>query len=51
MDALYESEGYSAGQSNVLRMLGYFSLIGLLRMRVVLGDATAGLKVRCCCAR
>lgn len=44
VDALYASEGYSATASNVLRMLGYFSLIGLLRVHCVLGDHTAGLR-------
>jgi translation initiation factor 3 subunit L len=42
--ALYASEGYSLTSSNVLRMLGYFSLIGLLRAHCVLGDHEAGLK-------
>jgi translation initiation factor 3 subunit L len=42
--ALMQTEGYSATASNVLRMLGYFSLIGLLRVHCVLGDHTAGLR-------
>lgn len=33
-----------AGQSSVLRMLGYFSLIGLLRMHVLVGDFQSALK-------
>jgi translation initiation factor 3 subunit L len=41
---LYASEGYSLTSSNVLRMLGYFSLIGLLRVHCVLGDHEAGLR-------
>jgi len=41
---LYKTEGYSSTSSNVLRMLGYFSLIGLLRVHCVLGDHVAGLK-------
>lgn len=44
MEALYNTEGYSATSSNVLRMLGYFSLIGLLRVHCVLGDHLAGLR-------
>lgn len=43
VEALYESEGYSASRSNVLRMLGYFSLAGLLRVHAVLGDYPAAL--------
>ena len=43
-EELYKTEGYSATASNVLRMLGYFSLIGLLRVHCVLGDHVAGLK-------
>ena len=44
VEALFRTEGYSPTASNVLRMLGYFSLIGLLRIHCVLGDHTAGLK-------
>lgn len=44
IEALYTTEGYSATSSNVLKMLGYFSLIGLLRVHTVLGDPLAGLK-------
>lgn len=44
VQALFRSEGYSPTSSNVLRMLGYFSLIGLLRVHCVLGDHTTGLK-------
>lgn len=43
-EALYTTEGYSTTSSNVLRMLGYFSLIGLLRVHCVLGDHCAGIK-------
>ena len=39
-----ETEGYEAQSSNVLRTLGYFSLIGLLRMHTLLGDYEAALK-------
>ncbi len=45
MERLYESDGYHPAQSNVRRMLGYFSLIGLLRVHSVLGDYTAALQV------
>ena len=44
IDALYSTEGYNPTASNVRRMLGYFSLIGLLRVHCVLGDHVAGLK-------
>jgi translation initiation factor 3 subunit L len=43
-EALYASEGYSPAASNVLRMLGYFSLIGLARVHCVLGDHAAALR-------
>ena len=33
-------------QSNVRRMLGYFALVGLLRVHSILGDYTAALQVR-----
>lgn len=42
--ALYASEGYSLTSSNVLRMLGYFSLIGLLRVHCTLGNHEEGLR-------
>lgn len=41
---MFQTEAYIPGQSNVLHMLGYFSLIGLLRMHSILGDARAGLQ-------
>ena len=44
VDALYASEGYLPTASNVRRMLGYFSLIGLLRVHCVLGDHITGLQ-------
>lgn len=44
VEALYSSEGYTSTSSNVRRMLGYFSLIGLLRVHCVLGDHVAGLR-------
>ena len=37
MERFYETEGYEAG-SNVLRMVGYFSLVGLLRVHTLVGD-------------
>lgn len=45
VERLYESDGYDPRQSNVRRMLGYFSLIGLLRVHSVLGDYTAAMQV------
>jgi translation initiation factor 3 subunit L len=44
VEELYNTEGYSSTSSNVLRMLGYFSLIGVLRVHCVLGDPVAGLE-------
>ncbi|KAG7675274.1 hypothetical protein Ndes2526B_g08141 [Nannochloris sp. 'desiccata'] len=44
VEALYSSEGYNPTSSNVRRMLGYFSLIGLLRVHCVLGDHVTGLR-------
>ncbi|GFH09297.1 eukaryotic translation initiation factor 3 subunit L, partial [Haematococcus lacustris] len=42
---LCAAEGYHPNQSNVLRMLGYFSLIGLLRVHTLIGDYHTALKV------
>jgi translation initiation factor 3 subunit L len=36
-ERFYASEGYDGG-SNVLRMIGYFSLTGLLRVHTLVGD-------------
>jgi translation initiation factor 3 subunit L len=37
--------GYAhKGGSNVLKMLGYYSMIGLLRVHCLLGDYSTGLK-------
>jgi translation initiation factor 3 subunit L len=44
-DNFSEKEGYDYNSSNVLRTLGYFSLIGLHRIHVLLGDYTTALKV------
>eukprot|EP00878_Enallax_costatus_P013369 GHUV01013977.1.p1 GENE.GHUV01013977.1~~GHUV01013977.1.p1 ORF type:complete len:491 (+),score=162.12 GHUV01013977.1:606-2078(+) len=41
---LMACEGYIPNQSNVLRMLGYFSLIGQLRVHCLLGDYHTGLQ-------
>lgn len=35
---------YSGGSSNVLKVLGYFSMVGLLRVHCLLGDYQTGLK-------
>lgn len=35
---------YSGGSSNVLKVLGYFSMVGLLRVHCLLGDYHTGLK-------
>lgn len=35
---------YDNGSSNVLKMLGYYSMIGLLRVHCLLGDYSTGLK-------
>lgn len=38
-------DGYDyTGGSNVLRVLGYFSMVGLLRVHCLLGDYQTGLK-------
>lgn len=37
-------KGYYPNSSNVLRMLGYFSLVGLLRVHCLIGDYHTGLK-------
>lgn len=55
---LYQLEGYYPQSSNVLRMLGYFSLTGLARVHCLVGDYVTALQVRsvlqcfqgCCCA-
>ena len=35
---------YDDGRSNVLKMLGYYSMIGLLRVHCLIGDYNTGLK-------
>ncbi|KAG1667471.1 hypothetical protein FOA52_012226 [Chlamydomonas sp. UWO 241] len=42
--ALFASDGYLPNQSNVLRMLGYYSLVGLLRVHTLIGDYQGALK-------
>jgi translation initiation factor 3 subunit L len=39
-----ETEGYDYAASNVLRTLGYFSLVGMARVRILLGDYEGALK-------
>ena len=41
-ERFYKSEGYDAG-TNVLRMVGYFSLTGLLRVHTLVGDYAGAL--------
>ncbi|BDA50611.1 Eukaryotic translation initiation factor 3 subunit L [Coccomyxa sp. Obi] len=43
MERFYKTEGYDTG-SNVLRMVGYFSLVGLLRVHTLVGDYHGALK-------
>ncbi|PRW58820.1 eukaryotic translation initiation factor 3 subunit L-like [Chlorella sorokiniana] len=43
LDKLYQTEGYGT-MSNVRRMLGYFALVGLLRVHSVLGDYATAIK-------
>jgi translation initiation factor 3 subunit L len=39
------TDGYDyQGGSNVLKVLGYFSIVGLLRVHCLLGDYSSGLK-------
>ena len=40
----FESEGYDPRTSNVLRMLGYFSLVGLGRVHALIGDFYTSLQ-------
>lgn len=44
---LKATEGFLPQQSNVLRMLGYFSLVGLQRVHALVGDYHGALKVCC----
>ena len=38
---LYKTDGYDVHSTNVLRMLGYFGLVGLLRVHTLIGDYQA----------
>ena len=40
----FETEGYDPRTSNVLRMLGYFSLVGLSRVHALIGDFHTSLQ-------
>eukprot|EP00798_Chlamydomonas_sp_ICE-L_P001226 gene1226-32567_t len=40
----FAAEGYYPNQTNVLRMLGYFSLVGLQRVHCLIGDYHTALK-------
>lgn len=42
---LVRTDGFRPGKSNVLRVLGYFSLIGLLRLHALIGDYACALQV------
>jgi len=44
-DKFSANDGYDFDSSNVLRLLGYFSMIGLLRVHCLIGDYHGGLKV------
>ena len=37
-EQLWETEGYDSRGSNVMHMLGYFSLVGLQRVHALIGD-------------
>ena len=39
-----ETEGYEGHSSNVLRTIGYFSLVGLLRVHCLLGEYETALR-------
>jgi len=43
-ERFYASEGYDPHTSNVLRMLGYFSLVGLSRVHALIGDFHTSLE-------
>lgn len=44
IERLWETEGYDPQRSNVRRMLGYFSLVGLLRVYAILGNHSQALQ-------
>mmetsp|Transcript_32450 Transcript_32450/g.39280 ORF Transcript_32450/g.39280 Transcript_32450/m.39280 type:complete len:525 (-) Transcript_32450:495-2069(-) len=39
-----QNEGYDYNSSNVLRLLGYYSMVGLLRVHTLIGDYHSALK-------
>lgn len=41
---LLATDGFHSSESNVLRVLGYFSLIGLLRVHSLIGDYAGAIK-------
>ena len=43
-ERFYDAEGYDPRTSNVLRMLGYFSLVGLSRVHGLIGDYYTSLQ-------
>ena len=44
-EQLWETEGYDSRGSNVMHMLGYFSLVGLQRVHALIGDYHTALAV------
>lgn len=44
VERFHDSEGYTSNKSNVLRMLGYFSLTGLCRVHGLIGDYHTSLR-------
>ena len=44
-DQFFETEGYEARGSNVMRTVGYFSLVGLQRVHALIGDYHTALAV------
>ena len=44
-EQFFETEGYEARGSNVMRMIGYFSLVGLQRVHALIGDYHTALAV------
>ena len=43
-ERFHDAEGYDPRSSNVLRMLGYFSLVGLSRVHGLIGDYYTSLQ-------
>ena len=44
-EQFFETEGYDGRGSNVMRMMGYFSLVGLQRVHALIGDYHTALAV------